>query len=72
MLSPFISVICFRKEGAIFFPLEPKKQRSSQRKKNNAWSQVKTLLDSFTWGEYVHDYVPTRKDIRRSMNTYPI
>ena len=25
--------------GAIFFPLEPKKQRN--RKKNNAWSQVR-------------------------------
>ena len=32
MPSPFISVICFPEEGALFFPLEPKKQRSKKIK----------------------------------------
>ena len=44
MPSPFVSVICFREKGVIFFPLEPKKQKKKKKKNNNnnnnAWSQV--------------------------------
>ena len=41
MPSPFISVICFREEGAIFFPSRAKEAK--KQKKNNAWSQVNVI-----------------------------
>ena len=27
-------------------------------------SRIQSILDSFTWGDYVHDYVPTQLAIR--------
>ena len=35
-------------------------------------SRIQSILDSFTWGDYVHDYVPTQLAIRWSMKACPI
>ena len=48
-------------------------EESTWNRESTAWNpESKTILDSFTWSDYVQDYVPTQKAIRRSMNTYPI